>query len=84
MRGEYLDIFGPMRGLQSLPRPGCSVSLVCQSTHTRPEVSHYLWDLGEPDLWASQDYSNVSYYGRDSLCTAAQPCRSHIVSEIDF
>ena len=57
---------------------GSSVSLGCQSLHSRPEVAQFLWDLGDqgdPGVWASSDFSNVTFYGRDSLCTAAQPCR---------
>ena len=63
--------------------PGSSLSLVCQSLHSRPEVTQFLWDLGnseDPGVWATTDYSNVTYYGRDSLCSSAQPCRSGQVS----
>ena len=63
--------------------PGSSLSLVCQSLHSRPEVTQFLWDLGDhedPGVWANTDYSNVTYYGRDSLCSSAQPCRSGQVS----
>ena len=63
--------------------PGSSLSLVCQSLHSRPEVTQFLWDLGDhedPGVWANTDYGNVTYYGRDSLCSSAQPCRSGQVS----